>query len=146
MVSRGKGVRVEPKDLSCIFRAHLVGGKNQPPCEQSCVYICTYSYVEVWTCTPQRVTVKLGVVVHAFNSSIWEAETGKSLRSRVSWCTYWAPSQSRIHSETLFQKTNKKPKNYLSKCELWRQRNLINNHNRKPLPAERPAIPELSQR
>ena len=94
MVSRGKGVRVEPKDLSCIFRAHLVGGKNQPPCEQSCVYICTYSYVEVWTCTPQRVTVKLGVVVHAFNSSSWEAEAGGSAykeSSRTTWATQRNP-------------------------------------------------------
>jgi hypothetical protein len=34
-----------------------------------------------------RVLTTLGVVAHAFNPSIWEAEAGRSLSSRPAWST-----------------------------------------------------------
>jgi hypothetical protein len=36
------------------------------------------------------------VVAHAFNASIWEAETGRS-----AWSTKWVPGQPGLHRETL---------------------------------------------
>jgi hypothetical protein len=50
-----------------------------------------------------------GVVAHAFNPSIQEAEAGGFLSSRP---------QPGIHRETLSQKTKKKKKDQRRKCQL----------------------------
>ena len=50
-------------------------------------------------------------MVHAFNPSIWEAETDGFLSSRQAWSTELVPGQPRLHRETLSQKqTNKQTK------------------------------------
>jgi hypothetical protein len=41
------------------------------------------------------------VVVHTFNSSTWEAETGRFLSPRPAWSTEWIPGQPGLHRETL---------------------------------------------
>ena len=46
-----------------------------------------------------------GVVVHAFNPSTREAETGGFLSSRPAWPTKWVPGQPELHRKTLFGKT-----------------------------------------
>jgi hypothetical protein len=64
------------------------------------------------------------VVVHAFNPSTWEAETGGFLSSRPVWSIERVPGQPGLHGETLSQKTKKrkkkierrKKKKKLSKC------------------------------
>jgi hypothetical protein len=43
----------------------------------------------------------LGVVVHAFNPSTWEAEAGGFLSSRPAWSTKCVPGQPGLHRETL---------------------------------------------
>ena len=43
------------------------------------------------------------VVVHAFNSSTWEAEEGVFLSLRSAWTTEWVPGQPGLHRETLSQ-------------------------------------------
>jgi hypothetical protein len=48
---------------------------------------------------------KLGLVVHAFNPSTWEAEAGGSLSLRPVLSTKCVPGQPRLHRETLSQKT-----------------------------------------
>jgi hypothetical protein len=47
------------------------------------------------------------VVVHAFNPSTWEAETGGFLSSRPVWPTKWVPGQPGLHRETLSRKKQK---------------------------------------
>jgi hypothetical protein len=48
------------------------------------------------------------MVVHAFNPSTWEAETGEFLSSRPAWSTEWVPGQPGLHRETLSQEKKKK--------------------------------------
>jgi hypothetical protein len=50
------------------------------------------------------------VVVHAFDSSTWEAEAGGFLSSRPAWSTEWVPGQPGLHRETLSQKQKQKQK------------------------------------
>jgi hypothetical protein len=49
-------------------------------------------------------TTSLAVVVHTFNLSTWEAETGRSLSSKTAWSTDQVPEQLGLHRETLPQK------------------------------------------
>ena len=42
--------------------------------------------------------------MHAFNPSIWEAETGGFLNSRPACFTEWVPGQPGLHRETLSPK------------------------------------------
>jgi hypothetical protein len=50
-------------------------------------------------------------MVHAFNPSIWEAETDGFLSSRQAWSTELVPGQPRLHRETMSQKQNKTKQN-----------------------------------
>ena len=50
------------------------------------------------------------MVVHAFNPSIWEAEAGRFLSSRLAWSTEWVPGQPELHRETLSRKTKQNKK------------------------------------
>jgi hypothetical protein len=60
------------------------------------------------------------VVAHAFNPSIWEAEAGGFLSSRLAWSTKWVPGQPRRHKETLSRKNkNKNKKPNQNKKPLW---------------------------
>ena len=65
--------------------------------------------------------LKLGtvVVVHTFNPSTWEAETGRSLSSRPSWSTNQVPGQPGLHRETLSPKTQ--TKDSLGSAEMTQQ-------------------------
>ena len=59
------------------------------------------------------------VVVHAFNPSIQEAETGISVSLRPAWSTESVPGQSpKLHRETLSRKTNKKEKKKERKVQI----------------------------
>jgi hypothetical protein len=51
-----------------------------------------------------------GVVAHAFNPSIQEAEAGGFLSLRPAWSTKWGPRQPGLYKETLSKK-KKKTKN-----------------------------------
>jgi hypothetical protein len=59
---------------------------------------------------PQKLSSKPGVVAHAFNPSIQEAEAGGFLSSRPAWSTKWVPGQSGLYRETLSRKRRKKKK------------------------------------
>jgi hypothetical protein len=63
--------------------------------------------------TQQKTGLQLGVVVHAFNPSTWEAEADRFLSSRPAWSTKWVPGQPGLYRETLSRKKqkNKKTKN-----------------------------------
>jgi hypothetical protein len=50
---------------------------------------------------------QLGMVVHAFNPSTWEAEAGRFLSLRLAWSSERSPGQPGLHRETLSQKTNR---------------------------------------
>ena len=58
---------------------------------------------------------QLGMVVHTFNPSTWEAEAGWFLSSRPAWSTEWVPGQPGLYRETLSQKTKTKPQNQKAK-------------------------------
>jgi hypothetical protein len=64
----------------------------------------------------QKNQTEPGVVAHAFNPSIWEAEAGGFLSSRPAWSTEWVPGQPGLYRETLSRKTkqNKQTKTNLS--------------------------------
>jgi hypothetical protein len=62
-----------------------------------------------------KLTYKPGVVAHAFNPSIWEAEAGRFLSSRPAWSTKWVPGQPGLHKETLSWKTKKTKTNKTNK-------------------------------
>ena len=53
----------------------------------------------------------LGVMVHAFNPSTWEAEVGRFLSSRPAWSTKWIPGQPGLHR---VNPVSKKQNNFLS--------------------------------
>ena len=62
----------------------------------------------LWSVAPlpiKRLHFELGVVVHAFNPSTWEAEAGRFLSSRPAWSTKWVPVQPGLYRETLTRKT-----------------------------------------
>ena len=42
-------------------------------------------------------------VAHAFNSSVWEPEAGRSLSLRPAWSAELVPGQPGLHRETLSQ-------------------------------------------
>ena len=50
------------------------------------------------------------VVKHTFNSSIWEAEPGRSLILRPAWSTDRVPGQPELQKEPLSSKMNKQTK------------------------------------
>jgi hypothetical protein len=50
----------------------------------------------------------MGVMVHSFNPSTWEAEALGSLSLRPTWSTESVPGQPWLHPETLSQKKKKK--------------------------------------
>jgi hypothetical protein len=50
------------------------------------------------------------VVVHTFDPSTQEAESGGFPSSRPAWSTEWVPGQPGLHRETLSRKTKKKKK------------------------------------
>jgi hypothetical protein len=69
---------------------------------------------------------KLGVVMHTFNPSTWEAEADGFLNSRPAWTTERVPGQPGLHREILSRKkkkqTNKKQKRKERKKERERER------------------------
>ena len=50
------------------------------------------------------------VMVHAFNSSTWEAKAGGSLNLMPVWSTNWVPGQPVLQRETLSQKSEQRNK------------------------------------
>jgi hypothetical protein len=52
--------------------------------------------------------MKLGMVVHAFNPSTWEAKAGgvQGMSSRTAWSTKRVLGKQWLHRETLSQETN----------------------------------------
>jgi hypothetical protein len=48
----------------------------------------------------------MGMVVHAFKPSTWEAEAGGFLGLRPAWSTEWVSWQPGLRRETLSQKQN----------------------------------------
>jgi hypothetical protein len=55
-----------------------------------------------------KIDFKLGVMVHAFNPSTWEAEAGEFQSSKPAWSTEWVPGQPGLHRETLSWKKQTK--------------------------------------
>lgn len=76
----------------------------------------------------------MGILAHAFNPSLWEAEAGGSLNARLAWSTDVVPGQPRLHSETLPQKptcnisTGSQNPNTLPPRKIIHRTDLI-NHN-----------------
>jgi hypothetical protein len=66
------------------------------------------------------------MVVHVFNLSTWETETGGFLSSRPAWSTEWVPGQPGLHREILSKKKKKKKEKRKRKKEkLWAYMDLI---------------------
>jgi hypothetical protein len=74
------------------------------------------------------------MVVHAFNTSTWEAGAGGFLSSRPVWSTKWVPGQPGLHRETLSQKKkkNKKKNNKKTKNKKTNQTNKPEKPKAKP--------------
>jgi hypothetical protein len=68
----------------------------------------------IWCCKSIFVfkswPIQLGVVVHAFNPSTWEAEAGGFLSLRPAWFTKWVPGQPGLYRENPVSKNQKKRK------------------------------------
>ena len=64
---------------------------------------------------------KPGMVLHAFNPSTREAESGRFLSSRTAWSTEWVPEQPGLRRETLSRKTkqNKTNRELLKHSIYW---------------------------
>ena len=65
---------------------------------------------------------QMGMVVHTFNPSTWEAEAGWFLSSRPACSTKWVPGQPGLYRETLSQKTKTKPQNQKAKQNKTKQK------------------------
>ena len=63
---------------------------------------------EIRVIMPFTIVHLLGVLVHTFDPSTWEAEAGEFLSSWPAWSTEWVPGQPGLHRETLSRKTKNK--------------------------------------
>jgi hypothetical protein len=69
--------------------------------------------------TFKKFIMKPGMVVHAFNPSTREAESGGFLRSRPAWSTKWVLGQPGLHRKTLSQKQTNKQKTTTESCLIY---------------------------
>jgi hypothetical protein len=69
--------------------------------------------------TNKQTNKRPGMVAHAYNPSIWEAEAGGFLSSRPAWSTKWVPGQPGLYRETLSRKNKNKQTNKDSSDPCW---------------------------
>jgi hypothetical protein len=71
---------------------------NPGPLEEELVLLTTEPSLQPCYCFKY---VNWEVMAHAFNSSTWKAEAGRSLSSRLAWSTEGVPGQLGLCRETL---------------------------------------------